>query len=103
AIANVTSRPADVVGLHFFSPANVMRLVEIIQGAATSAQTLAQAARVTRRLNKIGVVAGIGDGFIGNRIMDQYVRQARGLLKRGVTPDRVDAGLEAWGGAMGPF
>jgi 3-hydroxyacyl-CoA dehydrogenase len=103
AIAGATSRPADVVGLHFFSPANVMRLVEIIQGAATSADTLARAARITRRLNKIGVVAGVGDGFIGNRIMDQYVRQAMVLLKRGVTPDRVDAALEVWGIAMGPF
>ena len=81
----------------------VMRLVEIIQGAATSADTLARAARITRRLDKIGVVAGVGDGFIGNRIMDQYVRQAMALLKRGVTPDRVDAALESWGIAMGPF
>jgi 3-hydroxyacyl-CoA dehydrogenase len=103
AIASATSRPADVVGLHFFSPANVMRLVEIIQGAATSADTLARAARITRRLDKIGVVAGVGDGFIGNRIMDQYVRQAMALLKQGVTPDRVDAALESWGIAMGPF
>jgi len=103
AIASSTSRPADVVGLHFFSPANVMRLVEIIEGAQTSADTLARAARITRRLNKIGVVAGVGDGFIGNRMMDAYVRQAMALLKRGVTPDRVDAALESWGIAMGPF
>jgi 3-hydroxyacyl-CoA dehydrogenase len=103
AIARATSRPADVVGLHFFSPAHVMRLVEIIQGGATSQDTLARAARITRRLNKIGVVAGVGDGFIANRIMDQYVRQAMALLKRGVTPDRVDAALESWGMAMGPF
>jgi 3-hydroxyacyl-CoA dehydrogenase len=102
-IASATSRPADVVGLHFFSPAHVMRLVEIIQGAATSADMLARAARLTRQLNKVGVVSGVGDGFIGNRIMDQYVRQAMALLKRGVTPDRVDAALEAWGIAMGPF
>ena len=103
AIASATGRPADVVGLHFFSPANVMRLVEIVQGAATSADALARAARITRRMNKIGVVAGVGDGFIGNRMMDQYVRQAMALLKRGVTPDRVDAALESWGIAMGPF
>lgn len=103
AIASATGRPADVVGLHFFSPANVMRLVEIIEGAQTSADTLARAARITRRLNKIGVVAGVGDGFIGNRVMDAYVRQAMALLKRGVTPDRVDAALESWGIAMGPF
>ena len=103
AIATATSRPADVVGLHFFSPANVMRLVEIVQGVATSPDTLARAARVVRRLNKIGVVSGVGDGFIGNRIMDQYLRQAMALLKRGVTPDQVDAALESWGMAMGPF
>ena len=103
AIASATSRPADVVGLHFFSPANVMRLVEIIEGAQTSADTLARTARITRRLNKIGVVAGVGDGFIGNRVMDAYVRQAMALLKRGVAPDRVDAALESWGIAMGPF
>jgi 3-hydroxyacyl-CoA dehydrogenase len=103
AIASATRRPADVVGLHFFSPANVMRLVEIIQGAATSQDALARAVRITRRLNKIAVVAGVGDGFIGNRIMDQYVRQAMALLKRGVMPDRVDAALESWGIAMGPF
>jgi 3-hydroxyacyl-CoA dehydrogenase len=103
AIASATGRPADVVGLHFFSPANVMRLVEIIEGEQTSEDTLARAARITRRLNKIGVVAGVGDGFIGNRVMDAYVRQAMALLNRGVTPDRVDAALESWGIAMGPF
>ncbi|MEV6609796.1 3-hydroxyacyl-CoA dehydrogenase NAD-binding domain-containing protein [Kutzneria sp. NPDC051319] len=103
AIAGVTGRPADVVGLHFFSPADVMRLVEIIEGAATSADTLARAARITRQLNKIGVVSGVGDGFIGNRVMDAYVRQAMILLSRGVPPDRVDAVLESWGMAMGPF
>ena len=103
AIAGATRRPADVVGLHFFSPANVMRLVEIVEGAATSADTLARAARITRQLNKIGVVSGVADGFIGNRVMDAYVRQAMILLSRGVTPDRVDAVLESWGMAMGPF
>ena len=103
AIAAVTGRPGDVVGLHFFSPADVMRLVEIIEGAATSADTLARAARLTRQLNKIGVVSGVGDGFIGNRVMDAYVRQAMILLSRGVPPDRVDAVLESWGMAMGPF
>jgi 3-hydroxyacyl-CoA dehydrogenase len=103
AIAAVTRRPQDVVGLHFFSPANVMALVEVVEGAATSADTLARALRTVRQLGKVGVVAGVGDGFIGNRIMDQYVRQAMALLQRGVTPDRVDAALEAWGIAMGPF
>jgi 3-hydroxyacyl-CoA dehydrogenase len=102
-IAGATERPADVVGLHFFSPANVMRLVEVVDGAATSADALARALAITRQLRKIGVVSGVGDGFIGNRIMDQYVRQAMALLMRGVTPDRVDAALEAWGIAMGPF
>ncbi|HEY6760776.1 MAG TPA: 3-hydroxyacyl-CoA dehydrogenase NAD-binding domain-containing protein [Baekduia sp.] len=102
-IASATARPADVVGLHFFSPATVMPLVEVVDGAATSADALSRAMAITRQLHKIGVVAGVGDGFIGNRMMDAYVRQAMALLMRGMTPDRVDAALEAWGIAMGPF
>jgi 3-hydroxyacyl-CoA dehydrogenase len=102
-IAEATERPERVVGLHFFSPANVMRLVEIIEGRRTSAETLAAACALAKRLGKIAVVAQVGDGFIGNRVMDAYVLQAMKLLQAGVLPDRVDRVLEAWGFAMGPF
>ncbi|MDQ1659772.1 MAG: 3-hydroxyacyl-CoA dehydrogenase, partial [Cryptosporangiaceae bacterium] len=102
-IAGATTAPERVVGLHFFSPANVMRLVEIVEGRSTSADVLARAAGLVRQLGKVAVVAQVGDGFIGNRMMDQYVRQAMLLLARGVPPERVDSALEAWGMAMGPL
>ena len=103
-IADATAAPQRVVGLHFFSPANVMRLVEMVEGRSTSAAALARAAGLVRQLGKVGVVAQVGDGFIGNRMMDQYVRQAMALLSGGgTTPERVDAALEGWGLAMGPF
>ncbi|MDQ1569500.1 MAG: 3-hydroxyacyl-CoA dehydrogenase [Actinomycetota bacterium] len=102
-IGAATSRPSQVVGLHFFSPANVMPLVEVVQGVNTSPQTLATAVKVVARLRKTPVIAQVGDGFIGNRIMDQYVRQAMQLLRAGVTPEAIDRALERWGMAMGPF
>ncbi|MDX6373929.1 MAG: 3-hydroxyacyl-CoA dehydrogenase, partial [Nocardioidaceae bacterium] len=102
-IAAATSRPERVVGLHFFSPAHVMRLVELVQGRATSDDVLARAAGLVKQLGKISVVAQVGDGFIGNRMMDQYLRQAMVLLGAGVAPERIDAALESWGMAMGPF
>ncbi|MDT4988878.1 MAG: 3-hydroxyacyl-CoA dehydrogenase [Micromonosporaceae bacterium] len=102
-IAGATTRPERVVGLHFFSPANVMRLVELIQGRATSTEVLARAAGLVRQLGKIGVIAQVGDGFIGNRMMDQYVRQAMVALATGVPPERIDNALSGWGMAMGPF
>jgi 3-hydroxyacyl-CoA dehydrogenase len=102
-IAEVTTRPERVVGLHFFSPANVMRLVEMVQGRATSTEVLARAAGLVGQLGKIGVIAQVGDGFIGNRMMDQYVRQAMALLGTGIPPDRIDTALQGWGMAMGPF
>ena len=97
------SRPQDVVGLHFFSPANIMRLVEIIRGTQTSPQTLATAMRFTKRIGKIGVFCGVCDGFIGNRLFEEYLRQAYFLLEEGALPQQVDRALEAWGMAMGPF
>jgi 3-hydroxyacyl-CoA dehydrogenase len=102
-IAGATTRPERVVGLHFFSPANLMRLVEVVEGRATSAEVLAAAAGLVRQLGKIAVIAQVGDGFIGNRMMDQYVRQAMQLLGRGVEPGRIDSALESWGMAMGPL
>jgi 3-hydroxyacyl-CoA dehydrogenase len=102
-LAAATQRPSDVVGMHFFSPAHVMRLVEVVEGAETSASTLATALAVTRRLRKLAVVAQVGPGFIGNRVFDAYLRQANLLVREGLRPADIDAALEAWGMAMGPF
>jgi 3-hydroxyacyl-CoA dehydrogenase len=101
-IAGFTQRPADVLGLHFFSPANVMRLIEIVRGAATSHEVLASALALAKRLGKVGVVAGVCDGFIGNRMLRPYLRQAELLLLEGCQPQDVDGALERWGWAMGP-
>jgi 3-hydroxyacyl-CoA dehydrogenase len=102
-IAAATTHPERVVGMHFFSPAEIMRLVEVVDGAHTSDDTLATALGLAKRLGKVPVVAKVGPGFIGNRIFDQYIRQAQLLLRTGATPDRIDRALEAWGMAMGPF
>jgi 3-hydroxyacyl-CoA dehydrogenase len=102
-LAAATSRPQDVVGLHFFSPANIMRLVEVIRGTQTSPATLATAMRFSKRIGKIGVFCGVCDGFIGNRLFEEYLRQAYFLLEEGALPQQVDRALEAWGMAMGPF
>ena len=102
-IAAATARPRDVVGLHFFSPANVMRLVEVVRGAATSPDVLATAVDVAKRLGKLPVVTGNAFGFVGNRIFSAYRRQCEFMLEEGALPDEVDAALEAFGFAMGPF
>ncbi len=103
AIARLTCRPERVVGLHFFSPANVMRLIEVVRGARTSAETLASALAFVRDIGKIGVVSGVCDGFIGNRIFEEYLRQAYFLAEEGALPAQIDAAMERWGMAMGPF
>jgi len=103
AIAALTSRPQDVVGLHFFSPANVMRLLEIVRGRDTARDVLATSMALAKRLQKVAVVAGVCDGFIGNRMLDRYMRQANYLLEEGALPQQVDRALEAFGMAMGPF
>jgi len=102
-IASFTGRPDRVVGLHFFSPANIMKLLEIVRGANTSAQTLATAMQFAKKIGKIGVISGVCDGFIGNRMFEEYLRQAYFLLEEGALPQQVDAALEAFGMAMGPF
>ena len=102
-IASATQRPQDVLGLHFFSPANIMKLLEIIRGKATASDVLATGLQLAKRLSKVPVVAGVCDGFIGNRMVDQYIRQAMFLLEEGASPQQVDQALEAWGMAMGPF
>jgi 3-hydroxyacyl-CoA dehydrogenase len=102
-IAAATSRPEAVVGLHFFSPANVMRLLEIVRGAKTSDGTLITAMKLAKKLGKTGVVSGVCDGFIGNRMIERYLQQAFFLLDEGALPRQVDKALQDWGMAMGPF
>jgi 3-hydroxyacyl-CoA dehydrogenase len=102
-IAAFTTRPEDVIGTHFFSPANVMKLLEIVRGAKTGKDVLATTLALSKKLKKIGVVSGVCDGFIGNRMVEQYVRQAGFLLDEGALPEQVDKAAEAFGFAMGPF
>ncbi len=102
-IAAATGRPEAVLGLHFFSPANVMKLIEVVRGAATAPEVLATAMKLSKRLGKIGVVAGVCDGFIGNRILNTYRRQAEYMLEEGAYPEQVDAAMVTFGFPMGPF
>ena len=87
-IANFTRRPADVVGLHFFSPANVMRLLEVVRGDATAKDVLATVMGLAKKIRKLAVVAGVCDGFIGNRMIHQYFAQAMALLEEGCSARR---------------
>ena len=103
AIAAVTKRPQDVLGLHFFSPAHIMKLLEIVRGAKTAPAVLDAALALGQRIGKVSVVAGNCDGFIGNRMLHTYVREARMLLLEGAYPHQVDAALQGFGFAMGPF
>jgi 3-hydroxyacyl-CoA dehydrogenase len=102
-IAAATGRPADVLGTHFFSPANVMRLLEVVRGAATAADALATVMKLARPLKKVAVVSGVCDGFIGNRMLEHYVRQSLLLLEEGASPQQVDQALTDFGMAMGIF
>lgn len=103
AIADTSDRPRDVVGLHFFSPANVMRLVEVVRGRSTAPDVMVTALGVAKRLGKLPVVTGNAFGFIGNRIYAAYRRQCEFMLEEGAYPEQIDAALEAFGFAMGPF
>ncbi|WP_277373568.1 3-hydroxyacyl-CoA dehydrogenase [Pseudomonas sp. AA-38] len=103
AIAAVTSRPEFVLGLHFFSPAHIMKLLEIVRGARTALAVLEAAQELGARMGKVAVVAGNCHGFIGNRMLHTYVREARMLLLEGAWPHQVDAALQGFGFAMGPF
>ena len=103
AIANFTKRPQDVIGTHFFSPANVMKLLEVVRGAATAKDVLATVMQLAKKIKKTAVVSGVCDGFIGNRMIEQYSRQAGFLLEEGCTPEQVDKAVEKFGFAMGPF
>jgi 3-hydroxyacyl-CoA dehydrogenase len=103
AIAGFTRRPADVIGLHFFSPANVMRLLEVVRGRATAPEVLATALALGKTLRKVAVVSGVCDGFIGNRMLEGYTKQAWYLVEEGATPHQIDLAMESFGLAMGPF
>ncbi len=103
AIAAVTKRPADVVGMHFFSPANVMRLLEVVRGKATARDTLATAMVLGRKLGKVPVVSGVCDGFIGNRMLARRSIEAERLLLEGADPAAADAALTDFGMAMGHY
>lgn len=103
AIAGFTRRPFDVVGLHFFSPANVMRLLEVVRGRATAPEVLATALKLGKALRKVAVVSGVCDGFIGNRMLEGYTKQAWYLVEEGATPQQIDRAMESFGLAMGPF
>ena len=102
-IAGFTKRPQDVIGLHFFSPANVMRLLEIVRGDKTAPDVLATCMALAKKIRKVAVVSGVCDGFIGNRMLARYGAAATGLVDAGASPQQVDNALQKFGLAMGPF
>jgi 3-hydroxyacyl-CoA dehydrogenase len=102
-IAAVTKRAQDVIGTHFFSPANVMRLLEVVRAEKTAKDVLATVMKLGKKIRKVPIVSGVCDGFIGNRMLERYTQQAGFLLDEGASPRQVDAALEKWGMAMGPF
>ena len=103
AIAAVTSRPGDVVGTHFFSPAHIMKLLEVVRGDKTADDVLATCMKLAKRIRKVPVVSGVCYGFIGNRMLQPYGQQSQLLLLEGATPEQVDGAMERWGMAMGPL
>ena len=102
-IARFTRRPRDVIGMHFFSPANVMKLLEVVRGADTAKDVLATVMQLAKKIGKTAVVSGVCDGFIGNRMIEQYSRQAMFLLDEGASVEQIDHAMESFGFAMGPF
>ncbi len=102
-IAAFTKRPEEVIGMHFFSPANVMKLLEVVRGGKTAKDVLATVMALGKKIRKTCVVSGVTDGFIGNRMIEQYSRQAGFLLEEGASPEQVDKAMEKFGMAMGPF
>ncbi len=102
-IAAATARPQDVIGTHYFSPANVMRLLEIVRGAATAPDVIATCMNLAKTLKKVGVLVGNCRGFVGNRMIHCYLREAQFLVEEGASPEQVDGALYEWGMAMGPL
>ena len=103
AIAAATTRPESVLGMHFFSPANVMKLLEVVKGAASSDTVIATAMAVGKKIGKVSVLSGMCYGFIGNRMLRHYGREASLCLIEGSTPSQIDSAMESWGMAMGPL
>jgi 3-hydroxyacyl-CoA dehydrogenase len=103
AIAAVTSRPQDVLGMHFFSPANVMKLLEVVRGEKTADDVLATVMKLAKKIRKVAVLSRVCYGFIGNRMLGGYFREAQMLLLEGATPSQVDSAMQAFGMAMGPL
>jgi 3-hydroxyacyl-CoA dehydrogenase len=103
AIAETTSRPGQVIGLHFFSPANVMKLLEIVRGKKTSREVIATSMKLAKQIGKVGVLVGVCDGFVGNRMLHKYAHEAQHLLLEGAHPQQVDRVITAFGFAMGPM
>jgi 3-hydroxyacyl-CoA dehydrogenase len=102
-IAAVTRRPQDVLGMHFFSPANIMRLLEIVRAQKTANDVMATAMSLAKRIGKVGVQAGVCDGFVGNRMLAAYGNEVQAMTLEGAMPREIDGALEAWGMAMGPL
>ncbi len=102
-IAAVTKRPQDVVGLHFFSPANIMRLLEIVRAEKTANDVMATSMAIAKRIGKVGVQAGVCDGFVGNRMLAAYMGEVQAMTLEGAMPQEIDGALEGWGMAMGPL
>ncbi len=102
-IAATTSRPESVIGMHFFSPANVMRLLEIVRGRKTGKDVIATCMQLSKKIGKVGVLVGNCRGFVGNRMFLPYIREAQFLVEEGATPEAVDTALTDWGMAMGPL
>jgi 3-hydroxyacyl-CoA dehydrogenase len=102
-IAAVTKRPQDVLGLHFFSPANIMRLLEIVRAEKTANDVMATAMSIAKKINKVGVQAGVCDGFVGNRMLAAYGGEVQAMNIEGAMPQEIDGALEGWGMAMGPL
>ena len=103
AIAAVTSRPEDVVGMHFFSPAHIMKLLEVVRGEKTADDVLISVMALAKKIRKIAVVSGVCYGFIGNRMLQPYGKTSQMLLLEGATPQQIDSAMESWGMAMGPL
>lgn len=101
-IASTVSRPEQVIGLHFFSPANIMKLLEIVRGDKTSKEVIATSFALSKAIRKVGVLVGVCDGFVGNRMVHPYIREALFLLEEGATPQQVDNAIYNFGMAMGP-
>jgi 3-hydroxyacyl-CoA dehydrogenase len=102
-IAAQTKRPQDVLGMHFFSPANIMRLLEIVRAEKTANDVMATAMALSKKIGKVGVQAGVCDGFVGNRMLHAYTSEVYAMLLEGAMPREIDGAMEAWGMAMGPL